>query len=951
MMSLSAIVMALAVTVLPWKTPAVNEINRYPMRATFDAHEQRVSLHGEWDFRFNDGELRKMPVPGMWEFNGCGDPIYVNIGYAWRGHALNTPGKAPEEHNWTGVYTRSFEIPSAWEGQNIFLTLGSVTSCVLVEIDGKQVGYSEDSKLAASFDVTPFVTPGKSSEIRLTVRRWCDGTYLEDQDFWRLTGIARESYLSARPKSGIEDIRVNADTSGKYNFEVAERGKVASVKCFIDGVEVPSSGTFDNPRLWSAETPFLYHLTVKAFGDAGELLESADLDFGFRTVEIVGKQLLVNGKPVLIKGVDRHELSPGGGYVVSEEEMIRDLRIMKQLNINAIRTSHYPNDPRFLALCDRYGFYVVDEANNESHGMGYSITTLAKEPSYALPHMQRVQRMVQRDFNHPCIIVWSLGNEGGMGPNFMACYNWLKKEDSSRPIQYERAQKGPGSDIYCPMYLPYKDCEDYAVNGEKPLIQCEYAHALGNSMGCLEQYWKIIRKYPGYQGGFIWDFADQALKWPSDKSFNGWIYAFGGDFNDYDASDNSFNCNGVIAADRSLHPHAFEVRYQYQNIWTEADDAVRGELQVFNENFFVPLDGVRLEWALLQNGHSVRTGVFDGLEAAPQESQKVKLDYDASELDGEVFLNLRFVTKTGSDLLEAGQQIAYQQLTVKEGKPEFEPRNNVVPQWGFDPETGALNSIKVDGKQLLRTALMPCFGRAVTENDIGAKLHLKQGCWQYPSFRLKSFQKLENGAVSLYDVGGIAEVRMTYIILPNGHLFVQEKMTKVSQGVPNLFRFGVEMAVDGSMDEVCFYGRGPWESYADRKAGASVGIYEQKVAEQYHYGYVRPQESGTHTDLRYFDVRDVSGGTLRFTSKVLFSASALPFSREAIDMTISGGGRFDRGDQRHSEELRPDGKTHINVDLVQMGLGGIDSWHAVPDPSVMIDPQPRCFEFEVEYCR
>ncbi|MCQ2170715.1 MAG: DUF4981 domain-containing protein [Bacteroidales bacterium] len=948
-MNFASLFIALAVTVLPWKTPSVNEMNRYPMSTTFDAHEHRVSLHGEWDFKFNDEDWRKMPVPGMWELNGCGDPLYVNIGYAWRGHALNTPGTAPEAHNWTGVYSRTFNIPSAWEGQNIFLTLGSVTSCVLVEIDGVQVGYSEDSKLAACFDITGFVTPGKDSEIRLTVRRWCDGTYLEDQDFWRFTGIARESYLSARPKSGIEDIRVHADATGKYSFEVKKRGRVEKLKYYIDGVEVHSDGILENARLWSAETPNLYHLTVKAFGKGDELLESADLDFGFRTVEIKGKQLLVNGCPVLIKGTDRHELSPIGGYVVSESEMLRDLKIMKQLNINAIRTSHYPNDPRFLALCDRYGFYVVDEANNESHGMGYTITTLAKERDYAQAHLQRVQRMVQRDFNHPCIIVWSLGNEGGMGPNFMDCYKWLKKEDDSRPVQYERAQKGNGTDIYCPMYLSYEDSEQYARNGDKPFIQCEYAHAMGNSMGSLERYWELIRKYPGYQGGFIWDFADQAIKWPSNKSVNGYIYAFGGDFNDYDASDNSFNCNGIIASDRSFHPHAYEVRYQYQNIWTVTADAVAGKLEVFNENFFVPLNGIRLEWTLLQDGRAVKSGVLNSIDVAPQESRTVELGYDASELEGEVFLNVRYLINEGTPLLEAGTRIAYQQLTVKDGRPEIKPRSNAHPQWGFDRATGALNSIRIDGKELLRTPLMPCFGRAVTENDIGANLHKKQGCWQYPEFKLVSFERTSDGIAVLYNVDDMAEVQMTYSILPNGHLRVCETMRNVTKWLPCLFRFGVEMAVDGSMDAIRFYGRGPWESYADRKAGASVGIYEQKVEEQYHYGYVRPQESGTHVDLRYFDVMDVAGGTLRFTSPVLFSASALPFSRQAIDMTITGGGRYDRGDQRHSLELRPDSLTHINIDLVQMGLGGIDSWHALPDPSVMIEAEPRSFEFEIEY--
>ena len=958
-MKLAALLISL-LAALPWQDPSVNQINRYPMRASFETGAPRLSLHGEWDFRFEGGQVRKMPVPGMWELNGCGDPLYVNTRYPWYGHAENTPGKAPDEHNYTGVYSRTVEIPAGWKGKDIFLHIGSVTSCVSLKINGKDVGYSEDSKLAAVFDISRFVTPGKPASFEMTVRRWCDGTYLECQDFWRLTGFARETYLYARPKARIEDVRIVASADGSYEIKASSTKGVKTLAYYIDGKKVAASGKVSSPRLWSAEEPNLYHLAVEALDRKGNVLEKAELDFGFRTVQIRGKQLLVNGRPVLIKGANRHEMSPTGGYVVSEEEMLRDIRIMKQLNINAVRTSHYPNDPRWLSLCDKYGIYVVDEANIESHGMGYGPATLAKEPTYAAMHMERVQRMVQRDFNHPSIIVWSLGNEAGDGPNFEACYNWLKAEDSSRPVQYERASVQDKhynvdrtglkyvSDIYCPMYLNYENSEEFAVKGDRPFIQCEYAHAMGNSEGGLKEYWDLVRKYPGYQGGFIWDFVDQALKWPSEKSSTGWIYAFGGDFNDYDPSDNSFNCNGIIAADRSWHPHAWEVLHQYQNIWTTPVDAMKGLVEVYNENFFTDLSSYMLEWKLTQNGRVVRTGVVSGLDVPAQGSRRVNLGFDASSLEGELLLDVRYVLKEAEPLLEAGRMMAYDQIVLREkpfvpAAPSLDGRTWSV---GFDAATGALNSYKIGGRELLREPLMPCFGRAVTENDLGASLEKKQKCWLYPDFRLVSFERGEKAAKAVYDLG-FATVTMDYEICEEGVIRVRETMSGVKDKTPDMFRFGVETTLAGELDAISFYGCGPVESYADRKSSAPVGLYSQKVSDQYWMGYARPQESGTHVDLRWFDVTDSAGEGLRFSSPVYFSASALPFSRRDIDLSVTGGGRTEHGDQRHSLELRPDGKTHVNVDLVQMGLGCINSWGRLPRPEYRIHAEDRSFEFTI----
>ena len=569
----------------PWQDPNVFEENRLPMAATFVTDQQKtLTLNGVWKFKwnetiegrtkgfeavdYNDTDWGTIPVPGMWELNGYNDPIYLNVGFAWRGHYENNPPYPPTEHNYVGQYRRMFNVDKSWIGKQICLCIGSATSNVRVWVNGKMVGYSEDSKLEARFDLTKYVKAGENL-IALEIFRWCDGSYLEDQDFWRLSGIARGVYVYTRERERIEDVNIIAGMDGNFTVNAKVTKGVRNVRVAVidrNGNQVAYreatpvkgeailNGMVQNPDLWSAEIPNLYTLKVTA-SDRKNVVESTSIDFGFRTVEIKNAQLLVNGQPVLIKGANRHEMNADKGYVVSEEDMINDIRIMKELNMNAVRTCHYPNDPRWYALCDKYGLYVVDEGNIESHGIGYGDKTLAKRPDYKAAHLIRDQRMMRRDFNHPSVIIWSLGNEAGFGDTFVACYDWLKANDPTRPVQYERAEKASQNDIICPMYASPKWCEDFAKgNPDRPLIQCEYAHAMGNSMGNFKEYWDLIRKYPNYQGGFIWDFVDQALRWPSNEGGTDHIFAFGGDFNEYDPSDGSFNCNGVIAADRTLHP-------------------------------------------------------------------------------------------------------------------------------------------------------------------------------------------------------------------------------------------------------------------------------------------------------------------------------------------------------------------------------------------------------------
>ena len=1012
----------------PWQDPNVFEENRMPMRATFVTDQQQtLSLNGLWKFHFNptvEGRLRgfeavgfndaawdDIPVPGLWDLNGYCDPMYLNVGYPWRGHYKNNPPYPALEHNYVGQYRRTFTIDPSWIGKQICLNIGSATSNVRVWVNGKMVGYSEDSKLEARFDLTKYVRAGENL-IALEIFRWCDGTYLEDQDFWRFAGIARGVEVYTREKERIEDVHVTGWADGKLKVQAEVTKGITAVELEVvdpTGRSVLSSGrimpvkgtvryegTVWYPAAWSAESPSLYTLRVKA-STKKVLVENTAIQFGFRTVEVKGNQLLVNGKPILIKGADRHELSVTGGYVVSEEEMIRDIRIMKELNINAVRTCHYPDDPRWLALCDKYGLYVVDEGNIESHGMGYGPETLAKNPLFAAAHLARDSRMVQRDFNHPSVIVWSMGNEAGFGPNFEACYDWIKAYDPSRPVQYEQAvvrRRGEGqsslryTDIHCPMYNSPDDDRLYLQHADKPLIQCEYAHAMGNSMGNFKEYWDLIRSEPAYQGGFIWDFMDQALYWPSDKPGTDHIFIFGGDLNDYDPSDGSFNCNGVIAADRTLHPHAYEVRYQYRNILTTLGDRP-GIVKVYNENFFTDLSRYRLLWSLEADGKPVRTGIVERMEVAPQETRNVDLNFGELPEGEVVTLTVRYQLKEAAPLLPAGFEVAYDQFVLRDDTPKTEQdvallllfsgltdRNagavrqeetaggyrfaGTVTRPGtlsprcatwevtIDKALGALTSYKLDGKELISNPMLPCFDRALTENDLGAGFQRRFALWRNIDFKVASIssKKVDDSfevEVAFAPIDGKGTVKVTYYVEPDGKVGVAESLEDAGglSDAQYLFRFGMRFAMPGQYSDLDFFGLGPWENYADRNSSALLGRYRQRVEDQYHYGYVRAQESGTHTGLRWLDIVDESGTGLKLWSPSSFSASALPFSLEDLDTHVHS---LELKAKAHEDD-RSRGMTYVHVDLAQMGVGGITSWGTWPLKEYLLPAQPYAFQF------
>ena len=1014
--ALCAIVGLQAQTFNEWRDPNVNEVNRQPMHSTFKLFQSveeaagnycdeqspyHLSLNGTWRFNwvenadqrptdffavgYNDKGWNDMEVPAMWELNGYGDPIYVNIGYAWRGNFRNDPPYVPIEQNHVGSYRRTFTIPASWSGRDITLNIGAATSNVYVWVNGKFVGYSEDSHLGSSFDVTKYVKTGENL-IALQIFRWCDGTYLEDQDLWRMSGISRDVELIARAKARLNDVKItpaleNNYADGRLAIEMDFTSAVKSAEVTLLDAEgksvaqakvTPSKGkashTFEvkAPAKWTAETPNLYKVVI----NAGEEVYAQRV--GFRSSEIKGGQLLVNGQPILIKGVNRHEVDPLKGFVMTRERMIQDIMLMKQFNINAVRTSHYPDTPEWYDLCDEYGLYVIDEANIESHGMYYGEHTLAKNALYAKAHLERNQRMVLRDKNHPSIIIWSMGNEAGFGPNFEACYRWIKSFDDSRPVHYERAEGNDFTDIMCPMYANLEWSENYVKNSpSKPLIQCEYAHAMGNSMGGFKEYWDLIRKYPHYQGGFIWDFVDQGLaRYEADGKVS---FYYGGDFNNYDATDNSFNNNGIIAADRTPQAHAYEVRREYQSIWTSAVDLRAGKVEVYNENFFSDLAPYAMEWALQQDGVVTKAGRIETLDVKAQQRKQFTLGYTEADLCAEakeITLNVRYVLTQKQPLLAIGHVVAQQQLLIKEydtkaafamkesKRPvkvtKFEKATNVEGyDWliGFNRE-GFINKMVYGQMEVISddSALRPNFWRAPTENDIGAKLHERFAIWRNPTLTLRKFEAQVEGEVAKvtaeYNMADVqATLRMTYTINGEGEISVEQAMTTtVGAKISNMFRYGMRVELPAAYNVIEYYGRGEVENYADRKSAADIGLYTQKVAEQYNEKMARPQESGTRSDLRYYEVKNTAGAGLRIIAETAFSASALPYSQEAMDVTVGPL-------QRHSGDLKADTNTYLCFDLEQQGLGCINSWGALPLDKYMVEYKDYTFRFIISPVR
>lgn len=1013
---------ALAQSESRWQNVNINQQNREPRRANFFAFENLekaqsfdkkksanyLSMEGMWKFNFvkdhnkrpanffalkyDDSQWKDFPVPGLFELNGYGDATYKNIGYAWATQFDPNPPYISELNNYTGSYRRTFELPKNWKGKDVYFHVGSATSNLTLWVNGKYVGYSEDSKVAAEFNISKYLKPGKNL-IAMQVMRWCDGSYFEDQDFWRFTGIAREVYLYARPKLHAADIRLNAALENNYqdgvlNYKVSLKGgktDVAITLCDKDGKQIAQAtgaqGVIKVPKVnaWTAETPYLYkaYITLKNKQGAAEVIPQK---VGFRNVEIKNAQLLVNGQPVLVKGADRHEMDPDGGYVVSLERMIQDIKIMKQLNINAVRTSHYPCDPRWYDLCDEYGIYITAEANLESHGMGYEEKSLAKFPEYIVPHIERNEGNVKPLINHPSVIVWSLGNEGGYGINFEKAYDWVKACDKTRPAQYERGGYDSKTDIYCPMYIGYEESESYCKsNGTKPYIQCEYAHAMGNSEGGFKEYWDLIRKYPKYQGGYIWDFVDQGLR---DKSpiTGKEIFTYGGDYGRYPASDYNFNCNGIIAPNRRLNPHAYEIQYVLQNVWIKDFDAENGSFNVYNENFFKNIDDLSLTATLFANGVKLTTvAIPDTKGIAPQATKLVKSEAlksaiekaEAEHATEEITINFAFASDGSQPLVDKGQVMARQQIVLNGyefdkvdapantgSKIEVEETNSYVKVSAermsvtIGKKTGMIDYLDVDGEPMLkfRESMTPEFWRAPTDNDYGASLQKKMRVWKNPQMNLKSFDKSESkDSVVLtanFEMPEVkAELMLRYRINAAGEVTVTEKMTTDKEAkVADLFRYGMQLQMPASFSKLEYYGRGPEENYIDRHSSSFIGKYEANVKDEY-YPYVRPQESGNHTDIRYFSIfNPTTGKGITFEGYAPMECSAIPYLVEDLDAGIEKEHAWGQ----HSGDLVEKGLVQLHIQQRQFGLGCIDSWGSSPMEKYRMHYQDRCFSFVIK---
>lgn len=1013
---------ALAQSESRWQNVNINQQNREPRRANFFAFENLekaqsfdkkksanyLSMEGMWKFNFvkdhnkrpanffalkyDDSQWKDFPVPGLFELNGYGDATYKNIGYAWATQFDPNPPYISELNNYTGSYRRTFELPKDWKGKDVYFHVGSATSNLTLWVNGKYVGYSEDSKVAAEFNISKYLKPGKNL-IAMQVMRWCDGSYFEDQDFWRFTGIAREVYLYARPKLHAADIRLNAALENNYqdgvlNYKVSLKGgktDVAITLCDKEGKQIAQAtgaqGVIKVPKVnaWTAETPYLYkaYITLKNKQGAAEVIPQK---VGFRNVEIKNAQLLVNGQPVLVKGADRHEMDPDGGYVVSLERMIQDIKIMKQLNINAVRTSHYPCDPRWYDLCDEYGIYITAEANLESHGMGYEEKSLAKFPEYIVPHIERNEGNVKPLINHPSVIVWSLGNESGYGVNFEKAYDWVKACDPTRPAQYERGGYDSKTDIYCPMYIGYEESESYCKsNGTKPYIQCEYAHAMGNSEGGFKEYWDLIRKYPKYQGGYIWDFVDQGLR---DKSpvTGKEIFTYGGDYGRYPGSDYNFNCNGIIAPNRRLNPHAYEIQYVLQNVWIKDFDAENGSFNVYNENFFKNIDDLSLTATLFANGVKLTTvAIPDTKGIAPQATKMVKSEAlksaiekaEAEHATEEITINFAFASDGSQPLVDKGQVMARQQIVLNGyefdkvdapantgSKIEVEETNSYVKVSAermsvtIGKKTGMIDYLDVDGEPMLkfRESMTPEFWRAPTDNDYGASLQKKMRVWKNPQMNLKSFDKSESkDSVVLtanFEMPEVkAELMLRYRINAAGEVTVTEKMTTDKEAkVADLFRYGMQLQMPSSFSKLEYYGRGPEENYIDRHSSSFIGKYEANVKDEY-YPYVRPQESGNHTDIRYFSIfNPTTGKGITFEGYAPMECSAIPYLVEDLDAGIEKEHAWGQ----HSGDLVEKGLVQLHIQQRQFGLGCIDSWGASPMEKYRMHYQDRCFSFVIK---
>ena len=1011
-----------------WQNPELTQQGQEAPRASFQLRERlagtaadtarspwQLSLNGTWKFNyvdrpadrpldffrlgFDDGPWRTIQVPSNWEVQGFGTPIYTNITYPF---PKNQPYIDPA-YNPVGTYRRTFAVPAGWAGKQVLLHFGSISGCAFVYVNGQRVGLSKAAKSPAEFDITKYLRPG-ANELAVQVLRWHDGSYLEDQDFWRLSGLDRAVTLLALPRHTIWDFFAHADLdasykNGQFSSEVTLRSfgpaPAASLAASLldpagrvvwqqrQAVAAPTAagthpvqlrGTVPQVQPWSAEQPTRYQLRLVLADAQGQPLAATSTYLGFRKVEIKNAQLLVNGVPVEVHGVNRHEHEPATGHVVSEALMRRDLALMKQHNINAVRGSHYPNDERWLALCDELGFYLVDEANIETHAYGAELQgwfDKTKHPAY-LPqwkaaHRDRISRLVERDKNHPSVIIWSLGNECGNGPVFHEAYAWLKQRDPSRPISFEQAGEDTDTDIVAPMYPGMNSMRRYAEATDKtrPYIMCEYAHSMGNGQGNFQEYWDLIRAHPHMQGGFIWDWVDQGIQTQTADGRS--YFAYGGDLGGQHLQNDENGCaDGLVATDRTPHPGLLEVKKVYQDIRFSAAAPASGRLTVSNGFAFTNLSGYAFRWELLRNGALVKAGSLAVGALGPRQQKEVRLPLPAlrAEPGTEYALNVFATTRAAAPLLPAGHEVAREQWVLTPAAVTFAAgpapasaspleikRDGDKLTWvagavrgEFDTKQGRLTDLRRGEQRLPASFPEPYFWRAPTDNDFGNNMPQRLGAWR-TAHANRPVQRVVVGEQSaaglpitveylLADLG--VPYTVAYLLQPDGAVRITASIDLAGKQLPELPRFGMRLEVPRRYDQLRYYGRGPQENYSDRNTAALLGVYQDSVRREFPATYIRPQEYGYHTDLRWLTLTDAQGHGLRVEAAGQpLCFSALPFRTEDLDPGLTKK-------QQHPTDLKPHGQTWLHLDLAQRGVGGDNSWGALPhDAYRLLAPQYR----------
>ena len=1004
-MLVATVTIPLGAQSVDWENPEVFAVNKLAPRATsLLQKDNSLSLNGVWKFNwvkkpadkpnnfytenFDDSKWATMQVPGNWELNGFGVPIYTNITYPFE---KNQP-YINHNDNPVGSYRKTFDMPKGWSKGRVILHFESATTAMYVWINGQKVGYSQVTKSPTEFDVTPYVREGKNL-IAIEAYRWCDGSYLEDQDFWRLSGFDRGIFVYTTNATHIEDFFVCGDLKSNYkdgvlraevklaspdkfagNVNVTLRdaaGKVVATAAKSVNIEAGKNVTVNiekavaKPALWSAETPTLYTTTIELVGADKKAVDRVKCNTGFRKVELAGGQLKVNGKAIQVHGVDLHEHHPEKGHVVDSATIVADLKLMKEFNINAIRTSHYPQSTLFYDLCDIYGMYICDEANIETHGYGAEHQGLkteghpAYEPVWAPAHRDRIERLVERDKNHPCVIVWSLGNECGNGPVFYEMYDWIKQRDNSRLVQFEQAGENRNTDIVCPMYPSMRYMREYAQrkNVERPFIMCEYAHAMGNSTGNFQEYYDVIDSSAHMQGGFIWDWVDQGLRY-------GDCWGYGGDFgaSDYHSDDN-FCCNGLVTPDRKPHPGLWEVKKVYQLIKFTKFDAATGKLTIANRYCFTNLKDFKFHWSLQKNGVEVRNGDFD-CSLEPLKTTEVQLPKDiASNLSNDEYvLNISAQTRNEKPLVAANHTLATEQFNLRaydfaknapqEGKVNFKEDENVVSakvadyEFLFNKKRGYVQSYTYQGRSLWNSAPQPYFWRAATDNDLGAGDPRRCNVWRVANMSLQStkVQSNEQGALVVTANYRLTDAPSTYILKytlhADGSLTINADWTADENvNLPDLPRFGMRFSLPYNQRNFKYYGRGPLENYSDRFTASFIGLYEQSTDDQY-YPYIRPQENGNHTDVRYFELTTDDGRGIRIDGEQPLSISAMPYKTEDFD---TGSEKI----QRHACEMVKRNEIFVQVDLVQRGVGGDTSWGARPHKPYLLNAKHYSYGYTI----